>query len=78
MHTTWRTEPTVACALGHLQVEVFAGFVFLAHVVIEAYQRLAAVQARRAAGAEWSARKFAVGRCASDGVLKERGAGEVG
>jgi hypothetical protein len=32
----------------------------------------------RAAGAEWSARKFAVGRCASDGVLKERGAGEVG
>jgi hypothetical protein len=72
-------ERTVACALGHLQVEVFARLVFLTHVVIEAYQRLAGIRSgRRVVGSESCAHKFVVERCAAKCVLEERGAAKVG
>lgn len=70
---------TIACALGHLQIEVFAGFVVLAHVVIEARQGQTAIRAEwevRRTG--WCARKFCCSRSAAERVSKERGAGEVG
>lgn len=70
---------TVACALGHLQVERLA-LVFFAHIV-EAYKRILCAEA--AAGCEkakadrfWA--DFAECESVSEGVLEERGADKVG